>query len=180
MGYSDRYRQILKEAARLARSTAHGEAGRVYTTIMVYRGHAPKEAITADGSRAVLLWTWSPKKSVSVRLGKANKVTLHSRIVEIMPAQKLTFQGDFEKAAGILFSNPFGKVIEEEETTRELEALHLQPRGLRVEDGEESTTDFEAEEQENEKKYDPSEGLPPVIMSQDWAAKGPPLRGAGW
>ena len=62
VGYSERYCRVLKEAARLARSTAHGEAGRVYTIVTVYRGHAPKEAIKVEGAGAVLLWAWPPKR----------------------------------------------------------------------------------------------------------------------
>ena len=94
-------------------------------------------------------------------------MAMHSRIVEIETSRACSFQGDFEKVVGVLFSNPYGKNMEEAETTQELEALHLPPRGLKTEEDDDSETDFEAEDQEDQKKHDPSEGLPPVVMAKE-------------
>ena len=67
-------------------------------------------------------------------------MAMHSRIIEVEAARTCAFQGDFENVVGIIYSNPYGKILEDEEIIKDLEAINLQPRGLSTEvEGESSS-----------------------------------------
>ena len=62
----------------------------------------------------------------------------------------------------------------------DLETIGMKPRGLGIPESDASTTDFEDTEEGPVRDKDPTEGLPPIVMSKEWATSGPPPKGTGW
>ena len=107
-------------------------------------------------------------------------MTRHGRFREVRGGKGIALHGKIADTLCLIYSHHHGRIQESEDNVNDLEAMHLKPRGLGMPVEDTSTTDFEAEDRQDEQVRDPTDGLPPVIMSEAWRDKGPPPRGAGW
>ena len=99
---------------------------------------------------------------------------MHGRFREVRGGKGIAFHGKFADTLCLIYSHHHGRIQESEDNVNDLEAMYLKPRGLGMPVEDTSTTDFEAEDRQDEQVRDPTDGLPPVIMSEAWRDKGPP------